>query len=237
MKYEKFAYYYDKIFPFIQQQADFICEYTQSSDRILELGCGTGQLANYLSDKCQVITAIDNDQTMIKTAIENYPEIDFRVLDINHLEDITSKYDLIFSLGNTLSYLTINELSSLCNKIFNILKTGGRWLYQVVNWDCYSRFTTYNFPDTVTNGLTFSRDYLFRQDNMVDFHLKLINDTDVIFDETHIMYKLSCAEHIELNTNTGFIHTGCYLNWSKQPWAPDKAGGIILTFEKNDKTL
>ena len=237
MKYEKFSSYYDKIFPFNQTQAEFISEYIENNDLILELGCGTGALANYISEKCQSIVAIDNDQSMVTAAIEKYPEIDFRTLDINEISEVVGKYNVIYSIGNTLSYLTISELKILCQNVFNMLETGGRWIYQGVNWDSYAQYKTYKYQDIETENLVFSRDYLFRDGNSVDFHLKLVNEADVIFDEIHKMYWLDCASHIEMNTNTGFIHTGCYLNWKKEPWVPGKAGSMILIFEKNGKTL
>lgn len=49
----------------------------QPDERILDLGCGTGQLSAQIADSGAVVLGIDSDAAMVSQAKANYPELSF----------------------------------------------------------------------------------------------------------------------------------------------------------------
>ena len=65
-----------------QEQHNFVWKYGESliellspkpGDRILDLGCGTGQLTQQMAEAGAEVMGIDADATMIRQAQEKYP--------------------------------------------------------------------------------------------------------------------------------------------------------------------
>ncbi len=53
----------------------------QTSERILDLGCGTGQLTERLAATSAEVVGMDSSPEAIDKARINYPQIEFRVSD------------------------------------------------------------------------------------------------------------------------------------------------------------
>ncbi len=231
MSYKIFSEYYDRFFPFNQEQAVFMSHQTNKNQRLLELGCGSGTLCNYLRDYCKEIVAIDLEQTMILQAQSKYPDISFYTMDICQIDKLPGKFDFIFSLGNVISYLDENRLKELSAKIADKLNPGGKWLYQIVNWDYFTNMTSYDFPDKKVDDIIFKRHYDLEVNNTVKFKLSLTRENgNVIFVQTDTIFYREQHRHIELNTNNGFILNGCWSDWQHKPWQADINSGMILSF-------
>lgn len=69
----------------------------KSGDSVLDLGCGFGDYFKYLKDNGILVkyTGIDINPTFINSAIERYPDAEFKVLDIQS-ED-PGQYDYVVS--------------------------------------------------------------------------------------------------------------------------------------------
>ena len=125
----------------IQQQADEIAEkrdgwirknsYFYNDDRsymkflvgkekrVLELGCGTGQLLNVLNPSYGI--GVDISANMVSVAQQNYPNLEFIQGDLedeNLISSLQGPFDFII-LSDTIGYLddcenTLTGLHSLC---------------------------------------------------------------------------------------------------------------------------
>lgn len=71
-----------------------------SGKRILDFGCGKGDFYGFLKDKNIDVhyTGLDINKNLIKFAKEKYPNIDFRVFDIEE-EELREDFDFIFLCG------------------------------------------------------------------------------------------------------------------------------------------
>jgi len=64
------------------------------TDRVLDVGCGTGVLAPYLCDKCGSVLAIDEAEKMIEIALKkhDYKNVRFEAVEF---EKVSGIYDII----------------------------------------------------------------------------------------------------------------------------------------------
>jgi ubiquinone/menaquinone biosynthesis C-methylase UbiE len=72
----------------------------KTAQKILEVGCGTGEYLNILSkdyENIATITGTDYSEEAIKIATKKYPDIEFKHLDIEK-EVLSEKYDIIICM-------------------------------------------------------------------------------------------------------------------------------------------
>ncbi|MEW6128865.1 MAG: methyltransferase domain-containing protein [Acidobacteriota bacterium] len=88
-----------------QQKHAFVYEFgrevlnlldAQANERILDVGCGTGQLTKAIAETGATVIGIDKSAEMIVTAKNNYPEIEFLVADATDFS-FNEPFDAIFS--------------------------------------------------------------------------------------------------------------------------------------------
>jgi len=123
------ATHYQSQFGYVWQSAGSLVEQLnpQKGDRILDLGCGTGQLTAQIAKSGASIIGIDSDSVMIDQARANYPEITFQVADAAHFQ-LEEPVDAVFS-NAALHWVTQAESAAAC--ITNALKPGGRFIAEL----------------------------------------------------------------------------------------------------------
>ena len=113
------------------QKHDFVSKYGEevigllnpkNGEEILDLGCGTGDLAELIRQKGARVTGIDNSKEMIEVAKHKYPQIDFQVKSITSFS-FDKKFDTVFS--NAVLHWVL-EKEKAVNQIYNCLKPNGR---------------------------------------------------------------------------------------------------------------
>jgi trans-aconitate methyltransferase len=115
------------------QRHDFVSKYGEGlvelldpkqGELILDLGCGTGDLAHLVSQKNAVVTGMDNSPEMIEAARKKYPDLQF---DLKPAEDFSYpiQFDAVFS-NATLHWVPEKEKATRC--IYEALKPGGRFV-------------------------------------------------------------------------------------------------------------
>jgi trans-aconitate methyltransferase len=96
----------------------------KSGEKILDLGCGTGQLTNELASFGVDVIGMDSSQEMVDKAKENYPHLDFVRGNASDFE-YQSSFDAVFS-NAVLHWVFPPERAVEC--IFKVLKEGGRFI-------------------------------------------------------------------------------------------------------------
>ncbi|RZK52957.1 MAG: class I SAM-dependent methyltransferase [Pedobacter sp.] len=89
---------------------------------ILDLGCGTGQLAAQIAASGAEVFAIDASPDMIAVAKANYSEIGFEVMDATKLP-YNEIFDAVFSNA---TFHWIEDQEALTSGIYNSLRAKGR---------------------------------------------------------------------------------------------------------------
>lgn len=95
----------------------------------LELGCGSGHLANLLVKKGYKITGIDLHEEMLQIARMRLPEVEFIQQDIRSLK-LNRKFDAIIAMGRMFTYMTTNQdVESSIRSIASCLNPNGIFLF------------------------------------------------------------------------------------------------------------
>ena len=89
---------YDNKYDFVAEYGKGLLEYIPQNKNqcILDLGCGTGTLIVQLNNLAKTVIGVDQSESMIKKAQEQYSNIEFRVCDALALP-FESQFDVVFS--------------------------------------------------------------------------------------------------------------------------------------------
>jgi SAM-dependent methyltransferase len=115
--------------------------------RVLDLCCGTGQLAREMSELGYSVTGIDGSEEMLRYARKNAPSAEF-ILDDARTFRLTNSFDLVVSMFDSLNHvMTIAELSDVFRNVHDCLKPNGLFLFDMnteagflANWHGYYGF-------------------------------------------------------------------------------------------------
>lgn len=106
---------------------DFICDsILKANAKILEIGCGPGNITKYLLSKRPdfEIFGIDIAPNMLELAKINNPQASFSVMDSRRISELKSKYDAIVC-GFCLPYLSEGDCEKLISDSYNLLAGDG----------------------------------------------------------------------------------------------------------------
>ncbi len=93
-------------------------------ERMLDVGCGTGQLTARIAESGADVVGIDNSPAMIEEARRHYPQIEFRLADAHDFE-FDGRFDGVFS-NAALHWITDPNQVVAC--ISRALTPGGRFV-------------------------------------------------------------------------------------------------------------
>lgn len=105
----------------------------QPGERILDLGCGTGQLTQTIAQSGAEVIGIDHSATMIAQARQHYPLLEFAVADARQLQSdypcreqqSDRPFDAVFS--NAVLHWIL-EADAVIQSVHHVLKPGGRFV-------------------------------------------------------------------------------------------------------------
>jgi ubiquinone/menaquinone biosynthesis C-methylase UbiE len=150
--FDELAQHYDALFTFSQTgnaQRDIVRRFLKSrivpGSDVLEINCGTGEDAYYLSSLGCSVIATDASKGMIHTAegkrenISNDCNPVFIQVSIQDLDIAlgTKKFDLIFSNFSGLNCLTDTELIESAHRFHSLLKSDGRLIFILFGTNCF----------------------------------------------------------------------------------------------------
>lgn len=115
---------------------DFVSKYGEDlvdilnpkpGEEILDIGCGTGDLAQLITDRGAHVTGIDSSKEMIETARKKYPSIDFEIQSATSFS-FNKKFDAVFSNA---ALHWIREKEKVIKQVYKCLKPGGRFVAEL----------------------------------------------------------------------------------------------------------
>ncbi len=99
----------------------------QAGERVLDLGCGTGQLSAQIAAAGAAVVGIDLSAEMIEAAREQFPSLSFAVGDVREFS-FAESFDAVFS-NATLHWVKPPETALAC--IAACLGPGGRFVAEL----------------------------------------------------------------------------------------------------------
>ena len=116
-------------------------KYTKAGDRVLDLGCGNGRMAEIFEGKDISYLGIDNSEGLIKIARERFKNkswIKFQVGDATS-ELPKNEFDLVLMIA-VLHHIPTKELRlQVLRNIYDSLQPGGRLV--ISNWNLWQVFS------------------------------------------------------------------------------------------------
>ncbi len=115
---------YDKSQAFVSEYGNELISFIPLNKQqcILDLGCGTGDLTQKLSEISSCIIGIDASKEMIQAAKKKYPHLNFEVMDACHLQ-WKNQFDVVFSNA---VFHWIADQERLLKGIYVALKNNGK---------------------------------------------------------------------------------------------------------------
>lgn len=134
--YDDFAHVYNKywagysirIVPILEQLALNDCP---QGAAILDICCGTGQLASELTERGYKVAGVDGSKQMLNHARINAPKATFHCADVRYFE-LPTKFAIAFSTYDSLNHLlTHGDLEIAFRNVYRQLETGGVFVFDM----------------------------------------------------------------------------------------------------------
>ena len=208
--YQAFAQLYDDLMnqTLYDQWADWVQNRLPKGQSILELGCGTGRLANKLLQNYKV-TGLDRSVDMLTLAREQqtkpYPLIQ---ADMTKLADLPV-YDHIIAFNDTLCYLENPQVLLSCfQSVYKHLALGGQFLFDVHSIKQMDDFNGFSYHGESDQGLLVWDSYPGDQPYSVEHDLSIFlvqaDGSYHRFDERHFERTYEASFYEQLLHQAGF---------------------------------
>ncbi len=126
--------------------------------KILEIGCGSGNLAKYFIDNKYDYTGLDNSKEMIKLAKELVPEGKFILSDMRNIK-LEEKFDAVVVTGRTFTHMTTNhDVMFALYSINETLQKEGWLLFDNFNAEeIFTNFREHSINKSKYDGRNYTR--------------------------------------------------------------------------------
>jgi len=135
--YDRFAWVYNRHWgntftqPALYGLKKLVFPHVPAKARILDLCCGTGQLAQALIAGGYQVTGLDRSEEMLRFARENAPAGEFIVGDARSFK-LPDVYHAVVSAFDSLNHImTLEELTSVFRNVYATLRPDGLFLFDL----------------------------------------------------------------------------------------------------------
>lgn len=169
---------YDKKLGFVSELGKGVIDLLdpQKNERVLDLGCGTGDLSHEIAKRGATVVGIDQSQVMIEKAKQKFSDIHFLVRDARNFQ-MEQPFNAVFS-NAALHWM--KEASEVLDCVWAALVKGGRFV---------AEFGGKGNVETITNAI----------------HLILQRDYGIDACERNPWYFPSIGEYSHLLEQKGFL--------------------------------
>jgi SAM-dependent methyltransferase len=233
--YSEFAEYYEAVFPYRDEVYAFLKNYSPAGPRrILDAGCGTGHYCGRLAAEGFEAVGVDLDPRMIDVARRGYPAPTFHCLNMLDVGTLPPPFDLVFCIGNVAPHLTQDEFTRFVAEVWKILRPGGLWTFQIVNWDYVLTHGSYPFrPRKLGAGeAVFLRDYIEVSEARIRFLTRLVTGDRTLFEGGVWLYPLRTDTYLGLHRERGFELVGHFADFQRAPYTAASDLGSVFVFRK-----
>jgi ubiquinone/menaquinone biosynthesis C-methylase UbiE len=116
----------------IIEELEIVLAELPKGSRILDVGCGTAHLTNWIQDKGFEVYGIEPSENMLAHARKNFPGIEIKKGVSSNIPYPGSYFDLVIAI-EVLRYLDENDNIATLNEFNRVLKNGGDFFVTQVN--------------------------------------------------------------------------------------------------------
>lgn len=136
--YNKIAKLFSSTRSYLWHDLTPFLDYIQENERVLDVGCGNGRLLDLLKDIRVQYLGVDFSENLIAEAKAKHPGAQFKVLDINELDKLDERFDVV-SCVSVLNHFPLEDQKKIVEKISSVLRPNGYLL--LVNWNLWNLFS------------------------------------------------------------------------------------------------
>lgn len=121
---------YTNNFGFVHQYGENVLELLEIKQgmRILDLGCGNGELTKKISDLGAYALGVDSSEELLSVAKEKYPSIEFIHQDATELT-LDAPVDAVFS-NAVFHWIPEARQAPMLERVFATIKAGGQFVFE-----------------------------------------------------------------------------------------------------------
>lgn len=221
--YQELSRRYDQIFPVNAQEMAFANSLLAGKNRLLDIGCGTGNKTELLAAPGRAVTAFDQDAAMIEKARTEHaaPAVEYMTLDMRDMEKCFAdgEFDAALCLGNTLVHLTEPGMLAMLRQTARILTADGLFVTQILNYDRILNQGINELPRIETADSVFIRHYEWRNGEM-HFVTDLTTGGETLRNDI-VLRPLRQGELAGMLAAAGFGNVDYYGNYAGAPYQAD----------------
>lgn len=224
---------YLEIFPLNQAFLGFLPNYLGSpGSAVLDLGCGPGDYVDSLARAGYRGVGIDSSAVMIEQA-QAKRQGKFYNLSFSEISQLDEGFECVYCVGNSLSYLPKDALQPFLKDVFQLLKSSGIFILQVVNWDKHHQLRSSDFPiNEISEGRTFHRCYEWIDDSKVIFHTEIQKDGETLKSWADPLYPKYFETIIADLQSASLTVTGQFGDYNQSAFDPKSSPAMILVAQK-----
>ncbi|WP_299087716.1 class I SAM-dependent methyltransferase [uncultured Metabacillus sp.] len=219
MIYQGFAYIYDQLMkdaPYDEWAAFInkaISVYNSDAKRLIDVGCGTGEIAIRLAKQQLNVTGVDLSEDMLSVAqaklAQNNVNVFFLQQDMRELAGFEEKFDVVTICCDSLNYLeTEDDIKATFRAVFQLLGSRGLLLFDVHSlYKIHHIFAGATFADQDEDISFIWSSYASEEPNSVEHDMTFFvkrNEWYERFDELHYQRTYPIETYISWLENASF---------------------------------
>jgi SAM-dependent methyltransferase len=233
--YSQLAEYYEAVFPYREEVYAFLKSALPADGRrILDAACGTGHYCGRFAADGVEAVGLDLDSQMIQRARTSYPGATFHCLNMLDTGTLRPPFDLVYCIGNSAPHLTQDEFARFVWQVAWLLRPGGVWIFQVMNWDAVLAKGAYPFrPRKIEpGGAEFFREYRDVSETRIRFVTRLAQGERTLFEGEVWLHPIRTQEYLRLHRQHGFDLVDHFADFQRTPYELTSDVGSVFVFRK-----
>ncbi len=214
-----------------QRVLGYLKDWLPFKQNILEINCGTGCDANWLTKNGHSVIATDVSIKMLEIAKNSYPNIEFKQCPFNQIKQQFNKqsFDTIFSNFGGLNCIDKNQLAHFFNDAKTLLKPGGNLVAVIMGRNCIWEKLYFYYKnaskvdrrlnnegvDTVIEGEIFKTyyytPYQIKEITNENYHIKMVKPIGLFIPPSYLQPYFS--KHKRQLKFLNFIENFFHPNW------------------------
>lgn len=126
---DEYVKYFGEDWEFLNEIQEFALQFAEKA-KVLDLGCGSGYITNYLHNQNLNSIGLDFSQEMINIARTKYPNIDFLLADFVNIDKYFDENSIDGLIAiYSLYFVPKEQFESVLMALSRVLKSDGKFLF------------------------------------------------------------------------------------------------------------